>query len=121
MRPLTSLAARALGLWLGAAASALAQQPAPPAAPPAAAPAAAPKEPPTAAFLRIETGRHSAAINRLASARGGTLLASVSDDKTARLWDGVTGELVSVLRVPVADGLEGALYSVALAPDGSRL
>ncbi|MEJ0070133.1 MAG: hypothetical protein WDO24_17025 [Pseudomonadota bacterium] len=87
--------------------------------PPAAAPA--PKEPPAAAFLRIESGRHNAAINRLASARGGSLLASVSDDKTARLWDAATGELLAVLRVPVADGLEGALYAVALSPDGSRL
>ena len=115
-RAVSRLAAAALALWFGWAAGAVAAEPAKPAAP-----APAGKEPPSAAFLRIETGRHGAAINAVASARGGSLLASVSDDKTARLWDGSTGELLSVLRVPVADGLEGALYSVALAPDGSRL
>lgn len=104
-------------VWSGGARAA----PPPKAPAPTPAPAAAAKEPPPAAFLRIETGRHNAQINRLASNRDGSLLASVSDDKTARLWDGATGELLSVLRVPVADGLEGALYAVALSPDGSRL
>ncbi|MBI1778763.1 MAG: caspase family protein [Proteobacteria bacterium] len=108
-------------LFLGAAGVPAAGSRAAPAAAPATPLASGSKEPPAAAFLRIESGRHSASINRLAGARGGSLLASVSDDKTARLWDAATGELLSVLRVPLAEGLEGALYSVALSPDGTRL
>ncbi|MBV8166866.1 MAG: hypothetical protein JO021_08735, partial [Alphaproteobacteria bacterium] len=110
-RRLYACALAALAVWSGVA-TGHAQQPAAP---------AAPKEPPAAAFLRIETGRHSAAINRIASAKNGALLATVSDDKTARIWDPATGELIAVLRVPIADGLEGALYAVALSPDGTRL
>ncbi|QCG95703.1 hypothetical protein E6C67_14715 [Azospirillum sp. TSA2s] len=73
----------------------------------------------TGAFLRIETGGHTARVNRLASDAQGRLIASVSNDKTLRLWSRDSGEPLGVLRVPMEAGDEGALYAVALSADGS--
>ncbi|MGF7173499.1 caspase family protein [Azospirillum doebereinerae] len=71
------------------------------------------------AFLRIETGRHTARVNRLATDAEGRLIATVSNDKTLRLWSRDGGEPLGVLRVPIESGDEGALYAVALSADGS--
>ncbi|MCP1612576.1 DNA-binding beta-propeller fold protein YncE [Azospirillum lipoferum] len=72
----------------------------------------------TGAFLRIETGGHTARINRLATDAQGRLIATVSNDKSLRLWSR-DGEPLGVLRVPMEAGDEGALYAVALSADGS--
>ncbi|MCI5191294.1 MAG: hypothetical protein D3905_16225, partial [Candidatus Electrothrix sp. AS4_5] len=44
-------------------------------------------EPPTAPMLRLETGFHTATINRIATDAQGRWLATASHDKTLRLWD----------------------------------
>lgn len=82
---------------------------------------AADPETPATPFLRIETGLHTALINRLAVDGEGRLVATVSDDKTARLWTLADGKLLATLRVPLGPGNEGRLYAVALSPDGKRL
>ncbi|CAA7614586.1 putative Peptidase C14 caspase catalytic subunit p20 [Candidatus Terasakiella magnetica] len=64
--------------------------------------------------LRIETGMHTAMINRMALVDGGRVV-TVSDDKTARLWSAVDGRALSVLRSPIGPEDEGALYAVAAA------
>ncbi|MDQ5911027.1 MAG: hypothetical protein QG599_3124 [Pseudomonadota bacterium] len=69
-------------------------------------------------YLRIEAGQHTATINRISLSQDRTLLLTVSDDKTARLWNLPGGDLRGVMRVPVADGLKGSLYAGALSPDG---
>lgn len=71
-------------------------------------------EPPTNPILRIDTGAHTAVINRLAVTRDGNLL-TVSDDKTARLWSRTGGASLTI-RVPIGPGGEGALYAVAASP-----
>ncbi|PWC34041.1 caspase family protein [Azospirillum sp. TSO35-2] len=73
----------------------------------------------TGAFLRIETGGHTARVNRLAADAEGRLIATVSNDKTLRLWARDSGEPLGVLRVPMEVGDEGALYAVALSADGA--
>ena len=73
---------------------------------------------PTAPRLRIEIGAHSAPINAVATDAAGELLATVSFDKTLRLWSAATGAPIRTLRPPIGDGDEGAMYSVALTPDG---
>jgi WD40 repeat protein len=74
-------------------------------------------------FLRIEPGMHTAVIRQIGLNAAGTLMATGSDDKTARLWALPQGghgspELLRTLRVPIGGGYEGRIYAVALSPDG---
>ena len=81
----------------------------------AAAPAA---DPPSGPFPRIEAGQHTARINRIGVDAAGRWLVTASVDKTARVWDLKTGDLVRVLRPPIGEGNEGKLFAAALSPDG---
>lgn len=75
-------------------------------------------QPPTEPQLRIEAGMHTNMINRIATDAQGRYAVTASDDKTARVWDAATGQLLQVLRPPMGAGSEGKLYTVALSPDG---
>lgn len=77
--------------------------------------------PPSKPFLRIETGMHTAAVNRIGADASERFLVTASDDKTARVWDLRTGELLQVLRPPQGDGVNGKLYAVAISPDGGMV
>jgi len=77
-------------------------------------------EPPRQPFLRIEAAAHIAPIARLAVDAEARLLATVSDDKTLRLWSLPDGTPRGVLRPPIGPEAEGELYAVALSPDGRR-
>ncbi|MEM1152884.1 MAG: hypothetical protein AAGI44_02010 [Pseudomonadota bacterium] len=46
------------------------------------------------------------------------LLATASMDKTLRLWNLETGDLIRVIRGPIDVGYEGRLIAVAISPDG---
>lgn len=70
-------------------------------------------------LLRLETGRHTAPIMRIASDAAGRWAVTSSEDKTARVWDLATGQQVQVLRPPQDRGDEGKLYAVAMSPDGA--
>src|SRR5215831_20018979 len=67
--------------------------------------------------LRLETGMHTAPIRAAASDAAGQVLATVSDDKTLRLWVLASGEPIRVLRPQIGAGAEGELKAVALSPD----
>ena len=74
-------------------------------------------------FLRIEPGMHTAMIRRIGVDAACTLMATGSDDKTARLWtlpEGGRGEakLKRTVRVPIGQGNDGKVNAVALSPDG---
>jgi WD40 repeat protein len=69
---------------------------------------------PTDPILRLEAEVHTAAINEAAVTGDGRLL-TVSDDKTARLWN-AQGGIPLTLRVPIGPGDEGALFAVAASP-----
>lgn len=57
-------------------------------------------EPPTTPILRLETSMHTAPIWSIASDAEGRWLVTASLDKTARLWDIDSGQLLTVLRPP---------------------
>jgi WD40 repeat protein len=72
-------------------------------------------------YPRIETGHHTATINRLAVDAAERWVVTASDDKTARIWNLKTGQLERILRPPVGEGHEGKLFAVGLSPDGARI
>lgn len=72
-------------------------------------------------ILRVEVGQHTAMINRMAVDKDAKLLATASDDKTVRLWNLPEGTLYTTLRVPIDERLKGALYAVAISPDGKTV
>jgi WD40 repeat protein len=72
-------------------------------------------------FLRIETGMHTAIINRIGVNAACSLLATASDDKTVRLWSLPDGNPKAVVRLPIGDGNAGKVYATAMSPDGRWL
>ena len=61
-------------------------------------------EPPQQPFLRVEAEAHIAPVARLATDAAGSVLASVSDDKTLRLWNLPEGTPRLVIRPPMGTG-----------------
>jgi WD40 repeat protein len=80
--------------------------------------AAGGEEVPTRPFLRIETGMHTAIVNRIDADAAGRFLVTGSNDKTVRVWDLTSGHLLRTLRPPIGEGSEGRIDSVAISPDG---
>lgn len=54
-------------------------------------------------------------INALAYSPDGKLLASAGDDKTVKIWNAITGELIANLPKP------GRVFGVAFSPDGKSI
>lgn len=80
-------------------------------------------DPPRASppLLRIEAGRHTGGILRISTDEQNHFVASVSLDKTVRVWELPSLQLQGVLRPPIGTGIKGALYAVALSPDGQTI
>jgi WD40 repeat protein len=76
---------------------------------------------PVKPYLRIETGAHTGSASRIAVDAAERFMISVSDDKTARVWNLRTGSLLKILRPPIGDSDEGMLYAVAVSPDGTTV
>ncbi|HVR10979.1 MAG TPA: hypothetical protein VMW75_23250, partial [Thermoanaerobaculia bacterium] len=64
---------------------------------------------------------HTAPIRSIAADAAGRFLATASDDKTLRVWNLATGELLRTLRPPIGSGDEGKLYATAISPDGELI
>lgn len=66
--------------------------------------------------LRQVLRGHTDGINRIAWSPDGKYLASPSDDKTIRIWDGSTGECIRIL-----EGHTGGVRSVSWSPDNQSI
>lgn len=71
--------------------------------------------------LRIETGGHLAMITRISADAAGRWIVTASEDKTARLWDGRSGQAAGVLRPPIGSESVGAIYAAVISPDGRSI
>jgi WD40 repeat protein len=69
-------------------------------------------------LLTLDMYMHTAMIRRLSSDAQGKMILTCSDDKTAKVWNAESGELIKTLRVQIGDGPKGQLYACALSPDG---
>jgi len=72
----------------------------------------------TKPILRLNSQMHTAKINRISTDAAGKYILTASSDKTAKLWDALTGDLLKTFRSPIDQGSEGALYAGALSPNG---
>src|SRR5205823_4632389 len=51
----------------------------------------------------------------------GNRVLSVSEDKSVRMWDVISGEVVYTVRLPAGPDIEGTPFGAALSADGKRL
>jgi WD40 repeat protein len=78
-------------------------------------------EPKDAPILQLDTGGHMAVIRGLTFTPDGRQLVSASEDKTIRVWDLASGKTLRTIRGESAPGPAGAVYAIALSPDGKWL
>ncbi len=69
----------------------------------------------------INSGGHSGKIFNILFTPDGNRIVSVSEDKTIRVWDARTGELVKKFESQIGKGPEGMFYASAISPDGKYI
>jgi WD40 repeat protein len=72
-------------------------------------------------ILRIETGTHTTSIAQIGVDAADLYVVTGSPDRTVRVWDFKSGELLRIIRPPLADRDEGKIYALALSPDGRTI
>jgi WD40 repeat protein len=73
--------------------------------------------------LAIDPGMHTARIepSGLTVDAGGRFAVTGSDDRTVRTWSVADGKLLRTIWIPVGPENVGAVYAVAISPDGSAI
>src|SRR5436190_5044860 len=69
----------------------------------------------------INSMGHSAKVQNLVFTPDGEKIITVSEDKTARVWNFNTGEMLKKYESQIGDGFDGMLYASAVSPDGKLL
>ena len=64
---------------------------------------------------------HSGKIFNILFTPDGEKIISVSEDKTIRIWDSKTGEMLNKFESQIGAGPQGMFYSSAISPDGKLL
>jgi WD40 repeat protein len=76
---------------------------------------------PAEPILRIETGKHGAAIKRIDTDTENRFAVTASEDKTVRVWSLPDGRPLRVLRLPIDQEDIGKASAVAISPDGTTI
>lgn len=69
----------------------------------------------------INPGGHAGKIFNILFTPDGNRIISVSEDKTIRIWDARTGELIKKFEAEIGTGPEGMFYASAISSDGKYL
>jgi WD40 repeat protein len=70
------------------------------------------------AFLKLETGAHSARINQILVTPDGRKLITSGRDKTIRIWDVQSRKADGMLLGQIGPGSDGKIQAIAISPDG---
>jgi WD40 repeat protein len=71
--------------------------------------------------LAIDPGMHTARINAQAVDVDGRFAVTGGDDRTVRIWSVADAKLLRTIWIPVGPESVGAIYAVAISPDGSAI
>ena len=74
-------------------------------------------------FLVLNTRMHNKviSIDGFIVDKSSKYILTSSLDKTAKLWDANTGNLLLTFRVPIDDTIEGAFFSGSISPDNKMV
>ncbi len=75
----------------------------------------------TAPRIVINSVGHSGKVFNVLYTPDGTRIISVSEDKSIRIWDAKSGELLNKYESEIGTGPKGMLYTSAITPDGNIL
>ena len=73
------------------------------------------------AFLKLETGTHTARINQLLVSPDQKSLITAGSDKTIRVWDIESKTMTRMLLGQIGSGPRGSIQRIAITPDGKYL
>ena len=71
--------------------------------------------------LAVDPGMHTATLKAQAVDAEGQYAVTGGDDRTVRIWSVADGKLLRTIFVPVGPDPVGAIYAVAISPDGSTI
>ena len=71
--------------------------------------------------LAVDPGMHPAPIKSLAVDRDGRFAITGGADRTVKVWSVADGKLLRTIWIPVGPDPVGAIYAVAISPDGSTV
>jgi WD40 repeat protein len=71
--------------------------------------------------LAIDPGMHTAEIKSQAVDAAGRFVVTGSHDRTVRVWSAADGKLLRTIWIPVGPDNVGAVYAVAISPDGAKI
>ncbi len=72
-------------------------------------------------ILVVDAKGHTASVVQAFITADAKFFLTVSQDKTIRLWDATTGEIIRTIRLPIEVGIGGRLHGADLSPDGKFL
>ena len=73
------------------------------------------------AFLKIETGSHTARVNQLLVTPDGKSLITSGEDKTIRIWDVESKKQTGMLLGQIGEGEEGMIQAISMSRDGKYI